>query len=344
MKREMMRGREGDFVELEDHSIFEVKGLIHPPNRLISLIRYIPDQNGERVRGSIKFRKVYMLDERYRILKERYPQLLRFDPVFNRELCEIEDSKVLYHYRPQDGLIQLLNADGLNLIEERAIRFIEILSNGSNAPLDRFGISGSILLGLHLPSSDIDVIVYGSKYCRAVRNTLIDLFRSSSKVKRYNEESLYRLYRFRSLDTQMPFDRFLWHERRKTIQGTFEGSDYFIRYVKDWEDVEEEYGSVIYKPIGYGKIKARVIDDSDSLFTPCEYTLSNVEFLEGDKVSNIDKIVSFRGRFCEHAIVDETVIAQGEIERVIEKHKDYYQIVLGNRPSDYMITIKSAGG
>ncbi|MCX8191813.1 MAG: hypothetical protein N3F06_03300, partial [Nitrososphaerales archaeon] len=186
-----MRGREGDFVELEDHSIFEVKGLIHPPNRLVSLIRYIPDQNGERVRGSIKFRKVYMLDERYRILKERYPQLLRFDPVFNRELCEIEDSKVLYHYRPQDGLIQLLNADGLNLIEERAIRFIEILSNGSNAPLDRFGISGSILLGLHLLSSDIDVIVYGSKYCGAVRNTLIDLFRSSSKVKRYSEESLY---------------------------------------------------------------------------------------------------------------------------------------------------------
>ncbi|MEM2211384.1 MAG: hypothetical protein QW372_01185 [Nitrososphaerales archaeon] len=335
----MLKGREGDFIELEDHSIFEVKGLVHPPNRLISFIRYIPDQNGERVRGLLRYKKVYALNERYKLLKERYPQFLILDPIFNQELCEIEYSKVFYHYKPQQKLTQLLNADNLNSIESAAIRFVKLLSNESNTPLSQFGISGSILLSLNLPSSDIDVIVYGSKYCKAVKEALMELFKSSSKVKPYNNGDLYRLYQFRSRDTQIPLNNFLWHEKRKTIQGKFENIDYFIRYVKDWNEINEEYGSVIYKPIGYGKIKAKVIDDSESFFTPCKYTLSQVEFLDGDKVSNIDEVVSFRGRFCEQVMNNELIIAQGVIEKVISKHKDYYRIVLGKYPSDYIITI-----
>jgi predicted nucleotidyltransferase len=49
-------------------------------------------------------------------------------------------------------------------------------------------------------------------------------------------------------------------------------------------------------------------------------------------------VVSFRGRFCEQARRGEWVIAQGKVERVIERDgSEYYRIILGNKPSDFMI-------
>jgi len=49
-----MTAREGDLIENLDECIFDVKGLIHPPNRVIAFIRYVPDANGNRERDGFR--------------------------------------------------------------------------------------------------------------------------------------------------------------------------------------------------------------------------------------------------------------------------------------------------
>ncbi len=116
--------------------------------------------------------------------------------------------------------------------------------------------------------------------------------------------------------------------------------DYFVRFVKDWNEVEEEYGTIRYKSLGYAKIEAGVVDDFQMIFTPCCYGVDNVKVIEGPRVEPIREIVSFRGRFCEQARNGETVIAQGKIERVQKTSEDeYYRLLLGSRPSDHMILV-----
>ena len=136
----------------------------------------------------------------------------------------------------------------------------------------------------------------------------------------------------------MSFEDFAAVEPGKAFQGKFRETDYFIRFVKDWNQINEQYGDVCYKNCGYAKITATIADDSETLFTPCTYGIENAKVVEGSKLQPILEIVSFRGRFCVQAEKSEAIIVQGKVERVTDKKKEreYYRIILGNKPSDYM--------
>jgi len=137
----------------------------------------------------------------------------------------------------------------------------------------------------------------------------------------------------------MDFEDFIKVEQRKAFQGMYEGTDYFIRFVKDWSQATEQYGDACYKNAGYVKITATISDDSEALFTPCTYKIENVTTAEGPKLEPIKEIVSFRGRFCEQAQNGETITAQGKVELVTDKRNDeeYHRVILGNNSSDYMV-------
>ncbi len=139
----------------------------------------------------------------------------------------------------------------------------------------------------------------------------------------------------------MAFEDFLRTESRKVLQGMFKRRDYFVRCVKDWGEIDEKYGMVRYKFMGYAKIKATVTDDSEMIFTPCSYKIADVKILEGVHVEPIEEIVSFRGRFCEQARNGETVIAQGKVEKVLAGEQVFHRLLLGNRTSDFMVTLEA---
>jgi len=336
-----MKAREGDIIESFDGLFFDVKGLVHPPERVVSFIRFIPDPKGDRKRGRGAYRKVYALSERYALLREVFPQYLVYNPVFGEHLCEVPIEAVKHCYRPATHLRKLRHQDMLDELESQALQFTKLLRKTAGVSWSKLGISGSILVKLHTPASDIDLIVYGSKNCCKVRSALKSLLQEGeSGVRPYRLDELGRLFDFRSKDTVMSFEDFVRTESRKVLQGKFMGRDYFIRFVKDWNEIEERYGMIHYKPEGYAKIRARVVDDSEGIFTPCCYKIDNVEILEGPRVEPIEEIMSFRGRFCEQAKNDETVVAQGKVERVQkEGEREHYRLLLGNKASDHMVLV-----
>jgi len=322
-----------------DNIFFDVKGMIHPPNRVVAFLRYIPDPNGDRKKDGMRYRKVYALSERYALLKRNFPRYLIYDKVFNEHLCEVPVENVKHHYQPVDRLRDLRHMDKLDKAENQALQFIEILKKTANVSWGKLGISGSILVRLHTPASDIDPVVYGFKACYKVYSALGSLLEDDkSLVKRYGPKELKKLFDFRSKDTVTSFEDFVRTESRKVLQGKFMDRDYFVRFVKDWNEVEEQYGTILYKPVGYAKIKAKVVNNSEAIFTPCHYKIDNVEILEGVQVKPIEEIVSFRGRFCEQAKNGEMVIAQGKVELVQkEGTREYYRLLLGNKISDHML-------
>jgi hypothetical protein len=50
-------------------------------------------------------------------------------------------------------------------------------------------------------------------------------------------------------------------------------------------------------------------------------------------------------RFCEQAKTGEAIVAQGKVERVTDKRtqREHYRVLIGNKPSDYMILSRSQG-
>jgi hypothetical protein len=334
-----MRAREGDLIETDDKVIFDVKGLVHPPDKIIAFPRYIPSAKGTRERGGNLYGKVYNLAERFQYLQQYKPQLIVFDPVFGETLCEVPIHAITKHYKPVKKLAELRKTKKLTSLEGKAVLLAESLKEHADIAWSSIGISGSIMASLSTLESDIDPLVYGVEDCRKIYAALENLLKKeTSRFKPYRREELQTLFDFRSKDTIMTFEDFAKVERRKAFQGKFDGVDYFVRFVKDWTETTETYGDVCYKNSGYAKIAANVADNSEALFTPCAYKLENVKVLDGPALEPITEVVSFRGRFCQQARKGEAIVAQGKVECVTDTKEDrkYYRMILGGKPQDYM--------
>jgi predicted nucleotidyltransferase len=336
-----MRPREGDFIETENGLIFDVKGMAHPPDRVIAYLRYVPHRNGKRQRLGVKYRKVYDLSSRTRLLRTKWPQYLYRDSVFNRELQAVPITDIKTHHLPIEKLSQLRRAPQLDYLQQSAVAMASILGEEARVPITKIGISGSTLVDLHTSKSDIDLVVYGSDAARKCYSKLQALLNASSHgFSRYNRRDLDRLYVARKQGASMSFESFSQHERSKRLQGKFNGIDYYIRCVRDWDEWKEGYGSRRYFPAGRSTVQATVSDDKESIFTPSKYRLANT--LTNGKFPAPSEIVSFRGRFCEQVHSGERIRAEGTLERVTNQ-EDEFRLVLGENPGDYLKAVRSAG-
>jgi len=334
-----MRAREGDILKDLNGIIFDVKGLVHPPSKVIAFPRFIPDSGGDRKHESIAYRKIYKISERFKFLERNFPHYIVHDPDFDETLCEVPIESMKKHYQPNNRLMELRCSKRLDLVEKDALEFLKLLKDYSNVSWSKIGVTGSLLVNLHTPSSDIDPIVYGSQNCLKVYSALQSMLKNAdTSIKPYTREDLKALFDFRSKDTSMNFEDFVRVESRKVLQGKFKSRDYFIRFVKDWDEIDEKYGDIHYKNVGYARVKAVVEDDLEDIFTPCTYKIKNVDVLDGVHFP-IEEIASFRGRFCEQARNGEVIIAQGKVEKVRDsrQNREYFRLLLGSKPSDYMI-------
>lgn len=329
---------EGDFVETIEGLIFDVKGLVHPPDAVIAYVRYVPCARGTRKRGGTGYRKLYSLEEREKFLRMRYPEYIRFDPVFGTTVQAVPRGRIAVHYDPYVKLKDMMLSEDLDPVEEAAVELARLMMEEAGLGPGSVGVTGSILVGLHTDSSDIDLVVRGERNAKRAYAALLSL-REKGLIEPHDDQTIRRLYRFRSEDTPLPFEVFTKMESRKVLQGIFRGREFYVRLIKEREECGERYGDRVYVPLGTQRIRAEVVDAEDSIFTPCKYIVSNVEVLEGPRQTTVREVVSLRGRFCELAREGERIVARGKLELVrCRDGSIHYRLLLGRR-GDYMYTV-----
>ena len=79
-----MRARPRDFIYTSDDMFFATTTYLHPEDRIISFLRYIPDKEGDRLLKSNKYSKVDS-KQAYNLLETNFPEYL-----FNCEITSVQ--------------------------------------------------------------------------------------------------------------------------------------------------------------------------------------------------------------------------------------------------------------
>lgn len=331
---------EGFAVETKDGLIFTAKGTVHPPGRIIAYLRYVPDATGDRERGGVRYRRVYRFEEQEAILRTRRPAYLTYDPMLGISVQAIPEEHVRVVYDPRSRLRYLAEGEAADPSEAAALALAQVVRTAADVPLGALGLTGSLLVGLHGPSSDIDLVVYGESEGQAVHRALSLLLDDpEAPVRRPGGDELAAIHEAHRADTPLSSADFARLQARKVNEGYFAGRPYFLRFVKRPEEVADRYGDPRYESLGPALIRARVRDDREAMFTPCRYLVDEVTSVEGLPVEDLLQIVSFRGRFADQAKAGDRVAAQGGLELVVPQGRSRFRrLVVGGRPGDYMLS------
>ncbi len=321
---------EGDYLETNEGLLFAVKGLEHPKSLVIAYLRYIPDSKGNRVRDGRHYSRVYRISETTDYLLDNYPKYLNNVDSMGLVLQSVPLGNIYRLYKPREYLQRIIKSQGTPL-EEACIQFVNEISNRSNVDLKHFGVSGSPLIGLDTPSSDIDLNVYGEAEGKEVHKILDSMRAELDWISPYNSKTVNSVLGSRWRETRLNLNYFKEIEIKKQLHGRVSGRDYFIRLIKPIETDE------LSRPLGFVKIRG-VIEEAESLFTPCCYQFRLIEYIEPAFGPDITKLVSFRGRFTEQAQIGSVVEVYGSIEKVTSKGFYYYRVILGS-PRDYLLPV-----
>lgn len=336
----MRRFRDRDFLRTKEGFFFCVVGPYHPPNRVISYLKYVPARLGSWGKGIWRFKRVLRdytipsLLETFNLLEKDYPHYLFYSPFYNILMTAVPLEYVAGHYKPEEKLAQLINAKRHDILQKKVTRFVSFLSEKSNVPPEFFGVTGSILLNIHrLGVSDIDLTIYGSKNSLAVKRVLQEAYSQKSKNIRRQEGSVLKTWcRSKTHIHPLTQDEALQIYKRKWNLGIFEDTEFSVHPVKLEEEVNEEYGDKIYEPLGLVVMGAVVVDNSDCMFLPAVYHVQDARVIKGPQVADIEEVVSYEGLYGDLAEVGESILVKGKLELVHDKKnkRKYHRVLVGS--------------
>ncbi len=278
----MLRTRLRDFIITNDDWIFAVADYCHEGG-IRSILRYIPDPEGKRG-GDKKYRKLDC-DDAFVFMKKERPEWVKD-----------------VHIIPWDSVKQILAPDKrLPSLVKKSSKVRAIVNTLKAIPLDKMGVTGSLLAGLENESSDIDFIVYGSSWFKA-RDIIARAKMEKNPITEISDEMWHEIYRKRK--PELSFDEFLRHELRKGNRGMVGGTYFDLLYVRDWEDIAP---CLRGRDIGYETIEATVTNADFSFDSPAIYKIDHPE---------ISYVLSYTHTYAGQALAGERIEARGVVEVV----------------------------
>ena len=312
--------------------IFSVKGLHHPEGLVVAYLRYVPDPDGERVRGPRHYRRIYDIEETDEFLRKHHPVYL--NPIEGKDLTlqSVPTERISRVYSPTKRLQEIVEIPSSEL-EESTAEFASALSSDSGVLLSSLGVSGSVLIGLAGPSSDVDIVVYGLDAGRKVYGALSRLREKGTWIRPYDSGSVMGVVSNRWGDTGFDLVKFVPSETRKVLHGRVGDRDYFVRLVPNPLEIEEE---VVSRPLERAVLRATVVDSGCSIYTPCTYFVEDCSTQGEGRGPEVTRLVSYRGKFTEQAREGEVVEARGTLEEVEYRDHTTLRLMMGGR-GDYLI-------
>jgi len=282
-----------DFIADEDGWLYAVSSYDNE-DRIGCVLRYVPDDHGERMDPYGRRYTKYDFDDAYNLIARKKPAYAG-----------------LLHRIPHRDVKRVLKPDleiSRIMAENPRVRKLVHLFN---LPPGTVGCTGSLLCGLANASSDIDMVVYGKHWFAA--QTIVRQGIQDGRIEGLSDEMWHKVYDKRKPD--ISYDTFVRHERRKWNRGQIEGTYFDILYTRSYDEIQSA-------PAGRGEvqgkmtIEAKVTNASLAFDNPAVYEVEHEE---------VSRVLSFTHTYSGQALAGEIIEAQG----VCEQHGDELWLIVG---------------
>lgn len=323
-----MQARVRDFIYTQDDLFLATTTYLHPKDRILSFLRYIPDPNGERSLNGSRYTKVDS-KQAYNFLNDNYPEYLFDCDVTKVKMMGVPTHKVEKILSPVNRLHEIMNHPSPDELLLKVIKVAETFEELAGINQKHLGISGSVLPGLYDPQvSDIDFVVYGLKNHRKAMETFESIKHDDNSPLKAIEDGYWaKLYKKRIKDSTLSFDEFRWYEDRKNNRGVVDDTLFDILATREWNEITGTYGEETYEPCGTIEIEAVVSNALAAFDNPAVYQVEDVKILDGPQVP-LHEVASFTHTYSGQAREGESIIARGKLEKVIGK-KTHYRLIVG---------------
>jgi predicted nucleotidyltransferase len=348
--------RDRDYIRTRDNLFFAVIGNVHPKDRVLAYLKYLPNPRGKwgrverRYARSIRYYSATNIMETVDFLGKRYPQYVYHYEPFQIIFSAVPHGRIAKHYRPEEGLEELRHAKHLDGLEKKSVELASFLSEHSGVFIDRLGVTGSILINVHRSFSDIDLTVYGREESRRIREMLLSLYeRNSDQIRRFSGSVLSTWCKEQSSVHPLSLKEARNLYAQTWNKAVFRNTVFSIHPIKIEEEVTEKFGEELYKPLGVVEVRARVVDASDSCFLPATYFVTDVRFESIGQFDNVERVVTYEGLYGDIASEGDEIFVRGKLEEVfgVSGRLKYRRILVGSpeaRASDFIkvVTPESA--
>ena len=324
--------KDRDFIQTKEGMLFCVTGYLHPPDKYTAYLKYSPAPVGKWKGGGTSYRReleyyhVGKVADTIAFLEQSHPQYVHDCPVRGIRFSMVPQEYVKRYYLPEERLREIVVRTTDTLEEEVHAFASEIMSHTGIGEED-FGVTGSILLGIHNPQfSDIDLLVYGLQNALKVRAMMKE--RRSDRIHSVDGKELQDWCATVAEHFPLSYEETQYLAVRRWNYGFFDGRYFSIHSIRKDDEIRENYGDRVYRDRGVARVRAVVSDASESLFMPAVYRVEDVEVLEGaEEVRHqMQEIVSYEGLYRDVVDSGEEVDARGKLESVNDQ---YYRLAIG---------------
>jgi uncharacterized protein len=327
-----MRARPRDFIYTTDDLFFATTTYLHPNDRTLSFLRYIPDINGDRSLNGKKYVKVDS-KKAYEFLGTNYPDYLFDCDITGVQMMGVPTEKLEKILRPTERLKEIMESEERNQLLDKVVKLADTFHEHTGLSYEKMGVSGSILPGLYKENfSDIDFVIYGLKNHREVMESFAEIKKDNGVLEAVGEDYWQRLYKKRIVDSSLSYEEFRWYETRKHNRGLIDGTLFDILQTRDWDEISGTYGKTRYSPMGTVEIECTVSDAIAAYDNPAVYKVEDVTILNGPEVL-IGEVASYTHTYSGQAVEGERIVARGKLEKVMNETISYRLIVGTTRES-----------
>jgi predicted nucleotidyltransferase len=282
-----------DFVEDPDGWLYAVSTYDNEKN-VGCVLRYVPDETGERVGPSGKRYRKYDFEDAYRKIADEKPS-------YNGLVQRIPIADLRRVLKPD------LEISRIAASHHRVRKLLDLF----RLPPGTVGCTGSLLCGLENENSDIDMVVYGKHWFTA--QALVKRGIADGRIEGMSPDMWRKVYEKRK--PEIPYEVFVLHEQRKWNRGQIEGTYFDILYTRSYDDLA---GAPSGKGEVLGKqtIVAKVTDASLAFDNPAVYVIEH---------ESVSKVLSFTHTYSGQALTGETIEACG----VVEQHGAERWLIVG---------------